>query len=510
MNSQLLLQKTKLMVAVLLIFIQFFPSFLQSQENDKGWKNSKADIVDVFSHDIFGNGNYDDTKKALKKLFKGSTDGFLAEFISSMEKGGQQNVRIQALRNHPFIFHVLLGAWYACNKKDSHEMYLNYSVAKEYVKDPKFTTFTEEDAVLVRKLIKFANKYESDCLPRLDKKGGAKDLFDFIAKESEGYKIPLIDSKNKKTINVDSLKQEKKNLEDRKTHVENDLSKLNKELEQKNIAITNLSSKNRESALRNLKDLKDKGILDKGEIDNKDLGGGALLRVKENNHGAPLSPKFENEGFLLGEFCSDQISLSIKETVTSLMEAIDFEAKYYQKTNPYYRDSVFINLTITGKADGTKIKRSTNGTCQLKYTGDEKISGAYYVGDSKVLTPVVVKRNDPICDDQLAFLRAHCAYKEVLAVLRTFKFPESNLSTTFIVRVYDIKGEKYRGSDVNISIENLFLEQLTEIKKLEEELKQIKLKIAELIILIKSQEKQLGDLEKVLEKILYLQFPFFD
>jgi len=463
-----------------------------AQDSTFAFINPKVEKIGWFkeiSYDLFGSRVYKDDRKALKRLLRDADDEQLALFIKNMEQT-ESDDKIEAIKAFPFIYYLLLGAWYECHKSDESKTYRYYKVAKEQA-NKQDNTFVNEEAALVKKIIKFTKKYRSDCL-RISNDGDEKDIFRHLEYEATKIRDKWDqDVKNQTQVSVE-IKKELEPLQIKSIELGKEIARLEEEVKVKQLTIENLSKDNYVAALEEVNRLKDRGIFTDSGTKVANLPGGAVLKAVDGFPGEPLNPQIFDSGLNLGEFCTADIRNRTSTVLNSILEAIDFKAKLRDAPDDF-KDSIFVNLTITGKADGNKVRR-INGVCKLLYKDPEPIQGKYFLtGDKKFINPISVSftDNSPICDNELAFLRTQCAYAEILNLFESYGISKDNINAKFLVKVYDEKGEKYRGVDFDMQIENLFLHKMTEIRAKRAEKSFIDNKIAELKKLLKENEKEI-------------------
>lgn len=486
-------------IRILLIsaFFFFLGNKIDAQENDKVQfqfleERTQVGFFKEISLDVFGRRDYKDHKKKLKQFLKDADDDRLNEYIRRMEEGDPDE-KLEALRNYPFVFYILIGSWYKCHRKNDEKTFRYYSIAKDYAKD---NAFLEEDAVLIRKIIKFSKKYESNCIPKSiqDEKG----LVNYVAQECINYE----NNRNKEIANENNkigvLKNELDTLERKSIKLGNEIDELKEKIKNKEILIKNLTLENYESALNEVNNLSDKGYLDKRGTVVKNLPGGAVLDMRDRFVSDPVRQEFYTSGFNLGSFCTDKMKTSTTEIVSALMKIIDFKNNL-KETPQDFKDSIFITAVITGKADGSKVIRNKNGECTLIYRGGTEIKGQYYLlKDSlfKFPKPVHIKDGQPICDEELAFLRAVCSYQEALEIFKKQGILENKIQPKIVVALFNEKGPDYRGVEINFRINNLFTYRLEKIRVIEQEKAIIDRRIKELtneLAEVKKSKKAIED-----------------
>ena len=264
-----------------------------------------------------------------------------------------------------------------------------------------------------------------------------------------------------------------------------------------------MSIANAKAAASEIDNLIAKGILNEPGTITKKLDGGAIFKATDDYASEPVNPVIYNTGFGLGTFCTPEIQSATTDVLSSILKVIDFKSKL-DGVPANFKDSVFINVFITGKADGNKVIRGKDGKCTLKYKDEVPIYGRYYAKDDRTFkTPIKVgiNKGDAICDEELAFLRANCAYLQVLRIIKDAHFPEANVRPKLIVQVSDEKGPEFRGVNVDLQVENLFLYKLEAIKALQTEKEITDRRITVLKKELAENDKKISDISDPLVRV---------
>ncbi len=210
-------------------------------------------------------------------------------------------------------------------------------------------------------------------------------------------------------------------------------------------------------------------------------GTNAGVRLVRNNTATEAVFSPELTSYRLGTHCDGEIARAAQAIVEALLRQ-----NYATLRNPQAAREVRIKLRIRGKADATQIRNC------LTYYG-EPISATYYPvvnGNIARSQPRQLTLRSGMCEvnnEGLAFLRAYCAYRQVIEVLErenlTAFFPRraGELGDVeFYAEEHTAQGEPYRGVDISIEIEGLYqhkqrerVELLTQKTRVEAEEKQI-------------------------------------
>jgi hypothetical protein len=474
----------KTFLSTLVCLLMFTSVYGQTKDETKEDETSLSFFQEVW-RDFFPGAALRKQRKYSKKMVKKMSDEDLSEFIRNLETT-ENHHKITALREFPDAFYTFLGLWYNCHKRNKKTGYHYFAAAHRI---DSLHALSKDDLYLLEKIAKYNKKYNKrlgKCYPGYDFRSGeglrelARDFSSNYKKESEKDKREVEDKYN--AISKDVIQ-----LQGRSKTISQQIDSLRNLIKSKTVAIENLSLANYQSALAELEKFKgDKKSQLSGTV-TKNLEGGARLVAKDAVKIGTLNPKVAESGYQLGMFCTDEIKNATNRILKGVLDLVEFEESYGLVPESY-RDSVFIKLTLTGKADGHKIARKKDGTCSLIYNDDQPVSGKYYSNAEKRVKNVSFKKGDPICDEDLAFLRCHCAFEQVKTVLQKYKFPASNLKTTFNSIVYEEKGDDYRGVDLNLEAENLFHDKIETIKALQKEKALIDKEI-------KRKEEELGKLK---------------
>lgn len=463
----------KKIVPILLLIVLSNNLFAQEKE----MKFFKKIIYELFYHKPL--------RKQIKKSFKNSENPDLSVFIGKFEEGENPD-KIQALEETPFSMYMFLGFWYGCYKENKDKKSTYFSVANEYEHN---NTLSSSDIFLAKKIIDSYNRF-SPCKsqPNIT---SLKELSKYAKSVKDDYERDIITDNANWKQDANICEKDIKKLYIKLERTIDKIDSLKKLVANKSIEITGLTSQNYKQAISEALQFKDSGSIKLPGTITKNLYGGAILKAKDEISVAPLSPSIVESGFEIGKFCTQDIITSTNEMISAILAMVEFEEKY--KLVPLnYKDSVIINLTLTGKSDGYRIGK-TNGISNMKYKENEKISGTYYSHWVRKNKTVEFSYGSPIYDDDLSFLRCDCSYKQAKKLLQDYSFPEQNLKTKYFAKVFDKTGGKYRGVDIDIEIENLFAYNLDKINILRKQQEEIEEDIA-----LKEREKK--DLDNNIEK----------
>jgi hypothetical protein len=148
------------------------------------------------------------------------------------------------------------------------------------------------------------------------------------------------------------------------------------------------------------------------------------------------------------------------------------------------RDELKVKVKITGNSDWIG---SRNGQpLGIQYTAETDLFEEYVnqEGDKKTFR-LTAGETVNITNEELAFLRAYCAYNVIMTILNEKNITDYNVQFQAIEHVLpegiDEKdrtaGEDYRGVDIDMTVENLYKHYLDEIEEVETEIEAIKTRI---------------------------------
>ncbi|MDX2133342.1 MAG: hypothetical protein SFV52_01065 [Saprospiraceae bacterium] len=507
----------KYLLLILLFFQLLFPAALYCQYNEEAdkklqeeydrkrredyygrvlgipMKTPKPPFYTRSWNSIFGGDDFKTERKMMLRFLNNPNDPDLANFVREVERGineGDNQEVNDAIREFPFMFHFLLAVYYDCHKRDWDKAYIYYLASNKVGKNE----LTPKDRGLMTKFVKEAKNER--CFEGANRLEQPSDLILFAESKAFNRKRKTETDVEDRDTSNNTAKTRLLTLTQRSAQLARAIDSLHKLQDNKRITIENLSLDNYREALTELNRLKSEKSLNlsQGTLEQS-LAGGAVLKAADGIPTDPVKPELYTSGFQLGTFCSEEIRSSTRSVFTAILDLVSFKEKY-ANIPPDFIDSVEILVNITGKADGNRIVRDKNGNCTLQYKGTTGISGRYFAfPDTIQQIKVDIRTNDAICDKELGFLRANCALSEIMAVVEGYKFPQRNIKSRLVSRVFSEKGDDYRGVDVTVEIRNLFLHNLQTIKALQKEKLVVDKQIAELERLIAENEREIEKLQ---------------
>lgn len=476
----------KKIVTILLLLLSV-SSHSQTSNTDP-LKDEDLTFFEEFVFDVIPPAGVRSQKKNIKRLFKGDKEK-LHKYVSEIEKE-ENRERRKALRDSPFMVYLFLGLYYECENPNPEKSMLYYSVAHEWV--TKHSGLSDAEIYLTKRFIKNQRKHDKTCL-KGTQFAGAKQIKQLVKARAEQYLedsdysdvAKRTEEMRKKIAEINRIIE---SLEEENIRIEREVDSLINMKEAKQVEIQGLTKDNYERALKDLQEFKNRG---KGTIApnvTEGLSGGA--RVVYRDGVATDVVAVENTGTSLGDYCSNQIKESTKKIVEAMLEFIDFEIRR-QNLLEDQKNSLVVKLSLTGKSDGHRVVRS-NGICMLKYKGETINTKYFSINDQKEKT-ITIRDGDPICDEELAFLRAYCADQQIRNYFRG-KIRNENIVTEYVAKVHNEKGDVYRGVDINIDIENLFKYKTLEIE-------QRRFRQREIEVEIENKKKEKSVIQSSIEKL---------
>ena len=223
--------------------------------------------------------------------------------------------------------------------------------------------------------------------------------------------------------------------------------------------------------------------------------------IRSNTETDPIfSPNLS--AYRLGDHCSGQI----KKAAQSITEAI-LKQQSATLRNPDAINDVRMTLKIRGKSDGNQIKKC------LTYYG-ENISEKYYRVQYGYVEKNQIQRAElengacEVTNETLAFLRAYCAYQQILEVLEEKKLvhfflePGRNRGEVeFQAEVFTEKGDDYRGVDIEIVVNGLYEHKKREKEQLVKQRERLIVSQKETSEQVKKREREKAIIDSKIEKL---------
>ena len=395
------------------------------------------------------------------------------------EKGDR--MKIGMIQKNPVTFYMSQAMIFE-EKGDTINALVNYSIAYELGK----TNRTKRDQALIDKVLKLNEKYSM-----VEGLNEARNYQTFLRDKLNKHRSYYENDISQSEDNIVGLQSEIKDIEasiqkDRteitslRTEITTDRSKiddLKKEIAKIDIKRSQkleikLGSVRKESAqtIEKIGDMLDKiereNIVDNQKSINID-DAVVEFQFAKRNTASSLEPT--STGYQLGKHCTDDIVNTTEGLMDILLRPVD---------NVPDKSELSVKVKIIGNADW----KGSGKTLNIWYVGEEDIFQEYTNkdGESKVFT-VDENQRKRISNEELAFLRAYCAYKIIKRTLDAKGVYDYQVQFQAIeheqpekLNSTDDPGAPYRGVNIDMTIENLYKHYLDKIKVMEAEVEEIK------------------------------------
>ncbi|MEM7368773.1 MAG: hypothetical protein AAF587_09215 [Bacteroidota bacterium] len=192
------------------------------------------------------------------------------------------------------------------------------------------------------------------------------------------------------------------------------------------------------------------------------------------------------ERYEIGRHCDGEI----QEIAYQLIELFLIKVTELKRDE---KDSLVIDLQLIGHADGHGYQKLLNIKSSMS------IDGVRYVVDGQY-KDCNIERNNRITNEQLAFLRAYCAYGifQDWLLQNGIDLQNSKHRIDFAVEEHPEKGPEYRKIEIKLSVDKLYLHHEEEIGELKAEIRRLETRKEILEAEIDELEKKKERLEKLL------------
>jgi len=440
-------------------------------------------------------------KKKMRKAFSEDKDLLSLNMAIPVDEPGDR-MRKKMYVKHP-VMYFTQEALVAEANKNYPEALKNYSIASKLWEDGYFTT---EDEKLMKKM----KKMDTNNLT------GIQDFSNY----PQWLKSKLGFYEGQFNDEVAVVDTEIENYQDRIKEIEEgiqadraEITALKEESDQIKEEINSIDIFREQTVEVELKDMRKVSTNTLAEIrqviaEGKTISDTAPSNEKEvliDDSNAKVNFKFgkrrmnsnlrpDIKGYKLGKHCTEEIT----EFTYGLMDILLNKVEDVPDEN---LKDIGVKLYLTGNADWV------GGDKQLgiRYTAEQKIDEQYKTKDGSTRDFYIeAGQTRNINNEDLAFLRAYCAYQTILDILKA-KGVQGNIEVYFTALTWpkppNVKandrnaGKAYRGVDISITIENLYKHYIDKIKELEDRLVDIKEEIAQKETSIEEKKKQVTDLE---------------
>ncbi len=423
--------------------------------------------------------------KALKKDNLMALDQIL---IAEGEKG--EKIKMKILKESPVTFYMAQAIIYEA-KNDTLNAMTSYKIAYELGKENR----SKRDQQLIDKLLqqnakskiikglneaknyqtwlkskffKMKSVFEDDIenvnfeIGRIE---GEITALEAQIQEAEKQVSTIEQSINTDSKQISTLEERVKELDKkRQQKIEIKLKSANKE-----------TKKTIQKIEQYLAELERSGAVDEAitpkYIDNATVE----FKFAKRKTAANLQPS--STGYNLGQYCTPDIKATAEAIMNLLLKPVN-------DVPQNKRHELKVKIKITGNSDwiGARNGRSIG----IRYTAENDLFEEYVnqLGEKKTLQ---LKKGTTvnITNEQLAFLRAYCAYDVIIRILQEKNITDYEVQ--FQAMEHELPqgidekdktaGADYRGVDIDMTVENLYKHYLDEIESVEAEIEQIKTQI---------------------------------
>lgn len=407
-------------------------------------------------------------KKIFKSPDKGDVIAEVGNFIRFIEES-ESDEKEKILRETPCAYYTFLGLYWTYIRKNPEKAYINFAVANSIWTESE--QLDPKDGHLMEKIVNWMNKYQvsNSFTPNT-----IRTLMDWVTEknneylDSEQIEIATLEDKiNKIRHEWDALLKKKSGLEKTKKEFEG-------KSKNRTFRLSGITTANYKKAIEEL----DKFILSGGTEEfntTYELLDSVVIQITEEVPTKVSPSDIEVQGYRLGQHCDYSIQESSVQVVRRLLDLTDFKNRY-DEIPVEYRQNIRIEVSLRGRADGYPFRKE-RGTSVAKYKGED-ISEEFYSRSTSRHVKAVFSNGTSIDNEELAFLRAYCAYQSIKKLMDEFKVPEENVQYKFETEITTKKGSKFRGVDTNIQIFNFYDYYLDQIKKLSEEITRLEKEIS--------------------------------
>ncbi|MFK7946270.1 MAG: caspase family protein [Saprospiraceae bacterium] len=428
-------------------------------------------------------------EKSFKKALKDDNLLALEEILTARGEEGDK-IKQKILKQSPVSFYMAQAIIYE-EKGDTMNAMTNYKIAYELGKENR----SKRDQQLIDKMLK--RNAKSKVIDGLNE---AKNYQTWLKSKFFRMKSVFEDDIEVADIEIVKLEGEITEIEEAIKQDENQIMSIEQSINSDNSQISDLEKRVAEL---------DKKRQQKVEIKLKSAGKetketikkienylaelertGAVDEAKEPQYidDAVVEFKFAKRktaasleptttGYELGKYCTSDIQETANAIMTLLLKPVDDVPKNK-------RNELKIKVKITGNADW--IGARNGKPLGIQYTAETDVFEEYVnqEGEKKAFR-LTAGETVNITNEELAFLRAYCAYNEIISILNQKGINDYQVQFQAIehelpegINEKDrTAGEDYRGVDIDMTVENLYKHYLDEIEEIETEIQAIKTKI---------------------------------
>lgn len=428
-------------------------------------------------------------ERSFKRALKEDNLLALEEILAARGEEGDK-IKQKILKQSPVSFYMAQAIIYE-EKGDTLNAMTNYKIAYELGKENR----SKRDQQLIDKMLK--RNAKSNVIEGLN---DSKNYQTWLKSKFFKMKSVFEDDIEVADIEVVKLESEITELEQSIEQDENQILTIEESINQDNAQISGLENriseldKKRQQKIEiklksagketqetikkiesYLAELERTGAVDEAKAPQYIDDAVVEFKFAKRKTAASLEPT--TTGYELGQYCTADIEATASAIMNLLLKPVDDVP-----TNK--REELKVKVKITGNSDWIG---SRNGQpLGIQYTAEADLFEEYVnqVGEKKSFR-LTKGETVNITNEELAFLRAYCAYNVIVNILNEKGVTDYQVQFQAIEHELpegiDDKdrtaGEEYRGVDIDMTVENLYKHYLDEIEEIEAEIEIIKAKI---------------------------------
>lgn len=428
-------------------------------------------------------------ERSFKNALKEDNLLALEEILAAKGEEGDK-IKQKILKQSPVSFYMAQAIIYE-EKGDTLNAMTNYKIAYELGKENR----SKRDQQLIDKMIKRNSK--SNVVEGLN---DAKNYQTWLKSKFFKMKSVFEDDIEVADIEVVKLEGEITEIEQSIEQDENQILTIEESINQDNSTISGLETriaeldKKRQQKIeiklksagketketikkieRYLDELERTGAVDEAKAPQYIDDATVEFKFAKRKTAASLEPT--TTGYELGQYCTSDIQETANAIMMLLLKPVD-------DVPNNKRNELKVKVKITGNSDWIG---SRNGQpLGIQYTAETDVFEEYVNKDGEKRTFRLTKGETVnITNEELAFLRAYCAYNVIVGILNNKNITDYNVQFQAIEHELPegidekdrIAGEDYRGVDIDMTVENLYKHYLDEIEEVETEIQAIKTRI---------------------------------
>lgn len=452
--------RSKTLALLFLVFVLGIgktPAYAQKPNDDKHQISFlKRVLLEIFHRPRLRS----EIKKIFKAPDKGSVITEAGNFIQYIEDG-ESDEKEKILQETPCAYYTFLGLYWTYIRKNPEKAYINFAVANSIWSESD--VLNPKDGYLMEKIIKWMNKYQvnNNFTPNT-----IRTVMDWMNEKNGEYisneQVTLKEMEDE----ITKTRSEWEALINKKIGMETTKKEFEGKSKNRTFKLAGITTENYKRAIDELDKFIQTGGADEFNT-TYELLDNVVIQITEEVPTKVSPYDIEVHGYRLGQHCDYSIQESSVQIVRRLLHLTDFKNRY-KEIPVEYRENIRIEVSLTGKADGYPFRKE-KGVSVAKYKG-ENISEEFYSRSESLHKKAVFTNSTPIDNEELAFLRAYCAYQSIKKLLEEFDVPEENVKYVFETDINAKKGSKFRGVDTDIQIFNFYDYYLDQIKELSEEI----------------------------------------